>query len=166
MSPEHCWRWALLPNPRSTSWFLSRRYYAASAVRPTIPSDVQFRPDKFKATMFIVVDDSYSPSHGKSGDFLRGTAHHRATLFGFPKFNLHLVLFSMRWKGQKQRCTYHLNRMSALKPFDLPLLTIRYVKHRQRIPTYEPPSLPEPGSLRGRQHASLGCTWISMNVSE
>jgi len=49
-----------------------------------------------------------------------------------------------------------------LKPFDLPLLTIRYVKHRQRIPTYEP----EPRSLRGLgQHASLGCTWISRNVS-
>ena len=120
--------------------------------------------------MFIVVVDLDSPSHRKSSDrkrrFFERAAHDRAKLFGFPGFNLRLALLSMRWKGRKLRYTYHLDRMSTSKPFDLPLLTIRYVKHRKRIPTYEPPSLPEPRSLRGQQHASLGCTWTSRNVSD
>jgi len=101
--------------------------------------------------MFIVVADLDSPSHGKNSDkkrrFPERAAHHRAKPFGFIGFNLRLALFSMRWKGQKLRCTYHLNRMSTPRPFDLPFLTIRYAKHRKRMPTYELPSLPEPRSL-------------------
>jgi len=103
--------------------------------------------------MFIVVDNFFDPpSHRKSGNrkrqvFERATHHHDyKKLFRFPGFNLRLALFSIRWKDQKieqHQYTYHLNRISTPKPFNLPLLIIRYVKHRRRIPTHERPSLPE-----------------------
>ena len=43
----------------------------------------------------------------------------------------------------RKKSAHPLHRIPSPKPFDLPLLIVRYVSRRWQVPTYEPPSLAE-----------------------
>lgn len=59
-----------------------------------------FRPDIFKTTMYIIIDDFDSPSSriggGRKWAAVRESGHRRTKSFRFPWFDLHFMLFNIR----------------------------------------------------------------------
>ena len=63
--------------------------------------NAQSQPDVFETTMVCVVDDVDSPSHRIRGNrkiTLLKFPQQDTKLFGFPGFNLRLVIFSVRFR--------------------------------------------------------------------
>ena len=91
--------WIHAPDSTPNSCFPRKIYHAESVNCFITSSNVQAQPDVFKTAMFIVFDDFDSPSHRIRGNYKWRIAEflYRGTkLFGFPGFNLDLVVFSVR----------------------------------------------------------------------
>ena len=83
----------------------SKSYYIESATRAIASSNIWSQPDVFETVMIFIVDDFDSPSHRISSNNERRVAEFLpggTKLFGFPGFNLCLVIFSVRWEMLRQ----------------------------------------------------------------
>ena len=97
--------------------------------------------------MILIVGDFDSPSHRIRGDDKWRVAEflHRGTkLFGFPGFNLYLVVFSVPWRVFRlvalvTRPSYGISNTRAL---NYPLLIVRY-EQREEMVIHKPPPFSE-----------------------
>lgn len=69
-------------------------------------SNIQFLPNVFKSTMYLVVDDPNPPSHRICGDMKQSPVveplNWSAKLFRLSWFDLGLALLNTRWKANKR----------------------------------------------------------------